>query len=109
MPSQQRPPWPSLRSRRLPGLAGLILGVVALAAFGPLERPAEAASGPILEVVRSICLSAFETELTKSGKTAPDGMASFACNCVADRISSGSSIASARSSCRDATSKRYPI
>lgn len=109
MPSQQRPPFPSLRSRRLQGQAGLILSLLVLAAFGPLERRAEAASGPILEVVRSICLSAFETELTKSGKKAPDGMASFACDCVADRISSGSSIASARSSCRDATSKRYPI
>ncbi len=109
MASQQRPPLASLRSRRLQGLAGPVLGVVALAAFGPLERRAEAASGPILEVVRSICLSAFETELAQSGKKAPDGMASYACNCVADRISSGSSIASARSSCRDATSKRYPI
>jgi hypothetical protein len=100
---------PPLRSRRPAGRAGLILGLVALAAFGSLGRRAEAASGPILEVVRSICLSAFETELAQSGKTAPDGMARFACNCVADRISSGSSIASARSSCRDATSKRYPI
>jgi hypothetical protein len=109
MPSQQRSPFPSLRSRRLAGQAGLILGLVALAAFGPLERRAEAASGPILEVVRSICLSAFETELAQSGKKAPDGMASFACDCVADRISSGSSISSARSSCRDATTKRYPI
>lgn len=71
--------------------------------------PVEAASGPILEVVRSFCLSAFETELAQSGKKAPDGMAHYACSCVADRITSGSSIASARSSCRDATSKRYPI
>lgn len=109
MPSLKRSPRPSLRSRILPGQAGVILGLVALAAFGPLERRAEATSGPILEVVRSICLSAFETELAQSGKKAPDGMASFACNCVADRISSGSSIASARSSCRDATAKRYPI
>jgi hypothetical protein len=109
MPSKQRPRLRSLRPRHLPGQAGLILGLVALAAFGSLESRAEAASGPILEVVRSICLSAFETELAQSGKKAPDGMASYACNCVADRISSGSSIASARSSCRDATSKRYPI
>jgi hypothetical protein len=109
MPSPQRQPWPSLRSRRQPGQAGLILGLAALAAFGSLERRAEATSAPILEVVRSICLSAFETELAQTGKKAPDGMASFACNCVADRISSGSSIASARSTCRDATAKRYPI
>jgi hypothetical protein len=108
MPSQQRR-LRSFRPRQLPGQAGLIVGLVALATFGCLERRAEAASGPILEVVRSFCLSAFETELAQSGKKAPDGMASYACNCVADRISSGSSIASARSSCRDATVKRYPI
>lgn len=110
MPSQQHPVLPSFRPRLLPGKPlRLILGLIALAAFGTLGRRAEAASGPILEVVRSICLSAVETELAQSGKKAPDGMASFACNCVADRISSGSSIASARSSCRDATAKRYPI
>ena len=88
---------------------GLILSLVALAAPGLLERKAEAGSGPIIEVVRSFCLSAFETELAQSGKTAPDGMANFACSCVADRISSGSSIASARSSCKAATAKLYPI
>jgi hypothetical protein len=108
MPSQQRR-LRSFRPRQLPGQAGLIVSLVALATFGSLERRAEAASGPILEVVCSFCLSAFETELAQSGKKAPDGMASYACNCVADRISSGSSIASARSSCRDATVKRYPI
>lgn len=107
MPRQHRP---HLRpSRFLPGPLGLILSLLALADVGGLERRAEAASGPILEVVRSMCLSAFETELAQSGKTAPDGMANYACSCVADRITSGSSIASARSSCRDATSKRYPI
>lgn len=107
MPSQQRP---RLRSPRvLPGLGWLSLGLVALAAPGPAGGPAAAASGPILEVVRSFCLSAFETELAQSGKKAPAGMAHYACSCVADRITSGSSIALARSSCRDATSKRYPI
>lgn len=109
MPSLQRSPLRSFRPRPLPGPTGLIIGLAALAAFGSLQPRAEAASGPILEVVRSICLSAFETELAQSGKKAPDGMASYACNCVADRISSGSSIAAARSSCRDATAKRYPI
>jgi hypothetical protein len=91
------------------GPLGLIVTLVALAALGPFERQAMAGSGPILEVVRSFCLSAFETELAQTGKTAPDGMANFACSCVADRISSGSSIASARTSCRAATAKRYPI
>ena len=109
MPSQHRPHWRSSRPRFLPGPLGLSFSLVALAAFGPVGGQAEAASGPIIEVVRSICLSAFETELAQSGKKAPDGMANYACSCVADRITSGSSIASARSSCKDATSKRYPI
>jgi hypothetical protein len=74
-----------------------------------MERKAEAGTGPILEVVRSFCLSAFETELAQSGKSAPEGMANYACSCVADRIASGSSIAEARSNCRAATSRRYPI
>ncbi|MCP9931779.1 hypothetical protein KBY82_13415 [Cyanobium sp. AMD-g] len=107
MPSQQRPRL--LSPRVLPGPGWLSLSLVALAAFGPAGGPTQAASGPIIEVVRSICLSAFETELAQSGKKAPDGMANYACSCVADRITSGSSIASARSSCKDATSKRYPI
>jgi hypothetical protein len=94
-------------SRVLPCPGWLSFSLVALAAFGPTG--AQAASGPILEVVRSICLSAIETELAQAGKKAPDGMAHYACSCVADRITSGSSIASARSSCRDATAKRYPI
>ena len=107
MPSQQRP---RLRSPRvLPSRCWLILRLVVLAAVAPMGGPAEAASGPILEVVRSFCISALETELAQSGKKAPDGMANYACSCVADRITSGSSIASARSSCKDATSKRYPI
>jgi hypothetical protein len=85
------------------------VGLVGVALLVPLDRGARAASGPIQEVVRSLCLSAFETEVAQSGKKPPDGMASFACDCVAERISSGSSIASARSSCKEATVRRYPI
>jgi hypothetical protein len=88
---------------------GLLSAVLAVTALGPLGPRAEAGTGPITEVVRSFCLSAFETELAHSGKKAPEGMANYACGCVADRISSGSSIAAARSSCREATAKRYPI
>jgi hypothetical protein len=100
----------SLRAIRPgPGGLGLLCTALALVALLPLEARVEAGTGPILEVVRSFCLSAFETELAQSGKKAPAGMASYACNCVADRISSGSSIAAARNSCKAATSQRYPI
>ncbi len=96
--------------RPAPGAIGLLCATFAAAALAPLGATrAQAGTGPILEVVRSFCLSALETELAQAGKKAPAGMASYACNCVADRISSGSSIASARSTCRAATSQRYPI
>jgi hypothetical protein len=88
------------------GMIGALLG---LTAIGAMSLPAEAGTGPIAEVVRSFCLSAVETELAQAGKQAPEGMADFACACVADRITSGSSIAAARSTCRAAASKRYPI
>jgi hypothetical protein len=100
---------------RLPGVVGLPRGfgtvgvLLSLSAFAMVQAPASAAGGPIAEVVRSFCLSAVETELAQAGKQAPAGMADFACACVTDRITSGSSIAAARSTCRAATSKRYPI
>jgi hypothetical protein len=56
-----------------------------------------------------MCLSAFENELTQSGKRAPAGMADYACGCVADRIQDGSSVDAARNTCREATARRYPI
>jgi hypothetical protein len=91
------------------GALGLLCTALAVVALVPLEAKVQAGTGPITEVVRSFCLSAFETELAQSGKKAPEGMANYACGCVADRISSGSSIAAARSSCKEATTKRYPI
>jgi hypothetical protein len=36
-------------------------------------------------------------------------MATYACSCVVDQISSGNSLDRARSSCRTATARRYPI
>ena len=72
--------------------------------------PAAAARADGLgDIVKAVCLSAFENEMTQSGKTPPAGMADFACGCVADRIGSGSSLDTARSDCRQATARRYPI
>lgn len=71
--------------------------------------PVRASAGGMGEVVKAFCLSAFENEMAQAGKHPPAGMASFACGCVADRITGGSSIETARSSCREATARRYPI
>ena len=60
-------------------------------------------------IVRAFCLSAFETEMSQAGKTAPQGMANYACGCVEEKILGGSSIDTARQACRQATARRYPI
>lgn len=88
------------------------LGIVAVMACGMgsgAVAPTAAHSTGLGEIVRAMCLSAFENELAQSGKRAPAGMADYACGCVADRIQDGSSVDAARNTCREATARRYPI
>jgi hypothetical protein len=84
----------------------LCLAFTASMVGGAARVQAVEAIGPI---VRAVCLSAFENELSLSGKVAPPGMAAFACACVEQRILAGGGIESARSACRQATARRYPI
>ncbi len=61
-------------------------------------------------MVKAICRSAVQAELESAGKPAPEGLAEFACTCVAaDRISSGISLDGARSTCRQQTAQRYSL
>jgi hypothetical protein len=83
--------------------------VLALPLLSWPQAPAAASSGRIGEIVMSVCLSAFESEMAQAGKRPPAGMANYACSCVVDKISSGLSIDAARSNCRLATARRYPI
>lgn len=69
----------------------------------------EARSRGMGEIVMAVCLSAFENEMAQAGKRPPAGMANYACSCVVGQISSGLSIDDARTSCRSATARRYPI
>jgi hypothetical protein len=89
---------------RLPGAALAAL----LGAGINLGVPAQAAQG-LGEVVRGFCLSAFASEMARAGKTAPAGMADYACSCVAHRIEAGSGLVDAQESCRRDTVRRYPI
>lgn len=93
-----------LRPRLLPG----VLLVLSLAVPTVLQRPALAGGG-MGSIVRAFCLSAFENEMSQAGKTAPQGMANFACSCVEERLSGGSTLESAKRDCRQATARRYPI
>lgn len=77
------------------------------ALLGSAVRPARSAD--IGSVVQSYCLMAVEQEMAQSGRDAPAGMAAYACRCVLDQISQGTSIESARDSCRASTVRRYSL
>jgi hypothetical protein len=47
--------------------------------------------------------------MAQAGKRPPAGMANYACSCVVGQINSGQGIEEARTSCRSATARRYPI
>jgi hypothetical protein len=83
-------------------LAFLCLAVV-------IGWPRAASADRLTNVVKAACLSAFENEISQSGKSAPPGMADFACDCVAQRIRVGGGIEAARNACKEATAQRYPI
>jgi hypothetical protein len=76
-------------------------------ALGMVGAPARADG--LGDIVKAVCLSAFENEMSQVGKVAPAGMASYACTCVEQRIRSGSGIEAARSHCREVTAQRFPI
>ena len=87
-----------------PALLPLVLSV----ALGMAPASPARADG-LGDIVKAVCLSAFENEMSQVGKVPPAGMASYACTCVEQRIRTGSGIEAARSQCRQATAERFPI
>jgi len=85
-------------------LGGLPLGSQFLGAL-PLGPRVEGVGA----IVQAMCLTAFESEMSRAGKAAPEGMAGFACRCVTDRIMQGRGVEEARKECRQATIQRFPI
>ncbi|MEB3301480.1 MAG: hypothetical protein VKN56_05870 [Cyanobacteriota bacterium] len=81
--------------------------LVLTAALGSVSQPARASG--LGSIVQAYCLAAFQQEMAQAGKVAPEGMAAYACRCVVDRITAGTSLPSARSFCRDSTARRYAL
>jgi hypothetical protein len=91
-------------------LSGLPLTLVLLTAWTLLNQgPGPARASGMGSMVQAYCLAAVEEEMTKAGKVAPQGMAAFACRCVVDRLTEGTSLGSARSYCRESTARRYAL
>ncbi|MEB3257547.1 MAG: hypothetical protein VKN83_04410 [Cyanobacteriota bacterium] len=91
-----------MSSSRLP--LALLAAVTLLIQGGGPARASEMGS-----IVQAYCLAAVEEEMTKAGKVAPQGMAAYACRCVVDRLTQGTSLGSARSYCKESTARRYAL
>jgi hypothetical protein len=83
--------------------AGLLAGTVMNLPIGP------ARSSGLESIVQTYCLAAVEQEMSQSGKVPPVGLADYACRCVVDRLGEGMSVASARSTCRASTARRFAL
>ena len=90
-------------------LGGLPLGASPLSAQFLGAMPLGPRSEGVGAIVQAMCLTAFESEMSQAGKVAPEGMAGFACRCVADRIMQGRGVEESRKECRLATRQRFPI
>lgn len=90
-------------------LGGLPLGASPLSAQFLGAMPLGPRSEGVGAIVQAMCLTAFESEMSRAGKAAPEGMAGFACRCVTDRIMQGRGVEEARKECRQATIQRFPI
>lgn len=82
----------------------VLMGIAGLTLAGDPGR----ASG-LAPMVQAYCLAAFQQEMWQAGKVAPVGMADFACRCVVDRLTEGTSLPSARTYCRESTARRYSM
>ncbi|MEB3333495.1 MAG: hypothetical protein VKP70_00770 [Cyanobacteriota bacterium] len=91
------------RARSIVTSLALVTGALAHQLAGP------ARGADIGSVVQAYCLVAFEQEMAQSGKVAPAGMADYACRCVVDRLTQGTSIDSARTACRASTARRFSL
>ncbi len=90
-------------------LGGMPLGALPLGSQFLGAMPLGVRSVGVGAIVQAMCLKAFESEMSQAGKVAPEGMAGFACRCVADRIMQGRGVEESRKECRLATRQRFPI
>ncbi len=60
-------------------------------------------------MIRSFCLVAFKAAMESAGKTPPDGMGDFTCNCFMDRLTGGEGIEESRAQCTEEAAQRFPV
>ena len=62
-----------------------------------------------LDTINQLCLAGFSAAISGSGKSAPEGMASYTCDCFVDRVSQRISLAEAQATCTRLASSRFKL
>lgn len=60
-------------------------------------------------VIQSFCMAAFNSAFERAGKTPPQGMGAFTCDCLGQRIQAGEGLGTARETCTMEASRRFPL
>ncbi len=60
-------------------------------------------------LIENLCLESFNSQMNKSNKTPPPGMANFSCKCFLKELSQGFSVATAESTCKVKAQKKYKL
>jgi hypothetical protein len=89
------------------GFRSMLLTVLALAAGTPMM--AIAGDNMLDQMVRKACVVAVNKEVANSGKTAPDGLEAFTCDCVVQQLKLKQTIDSAKVICKAKTTERYGV
>ena len=79
--------------------------LISLLLAGPAPADAEDSGG----LIRKICMSSFAAAMRTAGKTAPDGMADFTCNCFLDEVNNGMGLDEAQSRCKSEAAQRFSM
>ena len=78
---------------------------VAAAALVGLAAPAQA--NMIDQIILNKCSAAMRADFQKAGKTPPDGMVPYTCNCVVEQMKKRQSIEQAKTFCSKISIEKY--
>jgi len=82
-------------------MVGLVLGL--LVGLSPGAQASES------NTIRSFCLAAFEAAMSQAGKTPPEGMGPFTCDCFLKQVEQGAGINQARDTCKAEAAEQFSL
>ena len=80
---------------------GLVLPMLLVLAIPPAQ------SAGNHQLIRTMCMAAFDSAMADAGKTPPEGMGDYTCRCFIQQVENGSGIDSAKDICKQEAVKKF--